>query len=117
MGEGSWNYKSVNFLILKKILEKNDTLAHLVLVHLTLLYFRYSDFYKLEVCGNPATSLSVSVFQQHLFPCVSVSYFGNSCKYFTLFHDHYNCYGDLCPVIIDITIAKRLQLAEGLDDG
>ena len=38
-------------------------------------------------------------------------------KTLRLFHYFYICYGDLWPVIFDVTIAKRLQLFEGSNDG
>ena len=37
-------------------------------------------------------------------------------KTLRLFHYFYICYGDLWPVIFDVTIAKRLQLFEGSND-
>jgi hypothetical protein len=63
---------------------------------------RFCVFYKLKICGNPASSKSVGA----IFPtfCVSVSRFCNSHN-FKLFHYYYYiCYGDLWSVIFDITV-------------
>ena len=75
-------------------------------------------FYKLEICGNPASSKSIGA----VFPTAS-PHFMSRChilvilEIFELFHYYCICYGDLGSVIFDVTIAKRSQLAKGSDDG
>ena len=62
------------------------------------------DFYKLKVCGNSVSSMSLwhhfsnSICSLH----VSVSHFGNSHNISNVFYYYCICYGDLWTVIFDV---------------
>ena len=70
-----------------------------VLVFALLCFADPEFFYKLKVCGDPASSKSVGAFfQQHLPTsslCVTFWLFS---QYFKLFHYFYIWYGDLWSV-------------------
>ena len=69
-------------------------IPRLIALHFIELH-RYCIFYKLKVCGSPASSKSVDA----IFPTVfahflSLSHFWYFLQYFKLFH-YYVCYGHL----------------------
>ena len=78
---------------------------YLILLHLALLLFADNVlFYKLKLCGNPASDKSFgAIFPTAFAQSISVPHFGNS-QYFKLFHYCYICYDDLWSVTLDVTI-------------
>ena len=74
------------------------------------------SFYKFKVCGNPASSKSVGT----IFP-TAFAHFLSLCHILvilTIFQTFsLLLYLLWSSVVFDVTIAKRLQLAKGSDDG
>ena len=91
----------------------------LVLLHLALLHFANAAFsINWKFCGNLAWSKSTgAIFPSTFAHFMSLCHIWWFLKYFKLFHYYYVWYGDLRSVVFGVTIAKRLQLAEGSDDG
>ena len=84
------------------------TLCFIVLCFMVL--HRYCVFYNLnlwQLCINKSFG---TIFQQHLLTGVSVSHFGNS---YNISSFSIMMVFVMVIVFFDVTIAKRLQLAEG----
>ena len=109
-----------------KIRVLRQSLSHKLGAHLELWNYRQTSFYhacftalqrhcifhKLKVSVNPAKSKSIGIVFPAAFPqFLPVSHFSNS-------HNISNFFMIiLVEVTYDVTIAKRLQLAEGSNDG
>ena len=103
--------------IIMSLLIKDRTIGRLrfITFHFIAL-FKYCAFYKLKVCGNLALSKSVGT----IFP-TAFAHFLSLCHILvilTIFQTFsLLLYLLWSSVVFDVTIAKRLQLAKGSDDG
>lgn len=88
--------------------------AYFALLHFALLNFTDIEFFtnRMFVATLHQASLSMLFFQQHLlFSCLCVTFWEFS-QCFNLFYYYYICYGDLWPVIFDVTIVLVLGCCE-----
>lgn len=79
-------------------------------MHFDLLFFTDTAFFhKLKACGNSALKKSISAIFPSAFAqlSASMSHFGN-CLSISNFFTICVCYSDVCSMIIDATIAKKL---------
>ena len=91
-----------------------DTPHFIALCFIALL--RYCFFYKLKVGANPASSKSIGA----LLPAVLAHFVSLCCTVviLTIFlTSFYVCYSDLSSVIFDVTLGKRINLADSSGDG